>query len=135
MGAGPLARGAVGALRVRLLLDEHYPPDIADLLRQRGFDVVAVKREPRLEGSSDADLLRTAIADRRALSTESYADFAALAHAYALAGEHHLGIVFTSARALPRRRDMIGVYVERLAALLAAHPSATALADVVRWLD
>jgi predicted nuclease of predicted toxin-antitoxin system len=42
---------------LKLLIDEHYPPSIAEQLRERGHDAVAVQEEADLRGMLDPDLL------------------------------------------------------------------------------
>ena len=42
---------------MRLLLDEHYSREIAERLRERGHDVIAVKEDAALEGLDDEPLL------------------------------------------------------------------------------
>ena len=101
---------------MRLLLDEHYSPTIADELRKRGHDVVSVKERDDLPGLSDL---------RRALLTENVADVMQLVRDAAAQGDRHLGVVFTSS---------IELYVDVLDAFLREHPGAEALLDQVTWL-
>jgi Domain of unknown function (DUF5615) len=119
---------------VRLLLDEHYSPNIADELRNRGHDVVSAAERDDLRGLSDVELLTRATAERRALVTENVSDFMPLVRAAVAAGERHFGIVFTSQRSLPRALGTVGLYVERLDEVLQARPADDALADQVLWL-
>ncbi|MCC6223251.1 MAG: DUF5615 family PIN-like protein [Thermoleophilia bacterium] len=120
---------------MRLLLDEMISWRIAEQLRQRGHDVVAVKRDrPELERRSDQTVLEAATAERRAVVTNNVRDYR-LAHARALAcGEHHCGVIYTYDDTLPRRRATIPFWVATLEALLEASPADDALLDRVRVL-
>jgi hypothetical protein len=82
---------------VRLLLDEMYPPALAEKLRAQGHDVVAVTEDPDLVGSDDETMLAYANAAQRCLVTESVQDFAALS-------QHttHHGILLAHPRRWPR---------------------------------
>lgn len=119
---------------MKLLLDEHYSPKIAQQLRKAGYDVGAVSEDPALIGMDDDPLLRHATAERRVLVTENVADFVALAQAWAGRGDEHCGLVFTSAESLPRSNSTIGLFVRKLRDLLEAHPQEEALRGQVRWL-
>jgi predicted nuclease of predicted toxin-antitoxin system len=111
---------------VKLLLDEMYPPAVAEQLRVRGHDVVSV-HEPeyrRLEGTPDEEIFAAAFAEERALVTENVPDFRRL-EAEALArGEAHASLVFTSNRQFPRGQPgTIGQLVEALHELLSEAPA------------
>ena len=80
---------------MRLLVDEMHSPAVAVELRRLGHDVVAFKAVAELIGFPDAELLRTATSDRRAVVTENIKDFAALHKTIAVAGQEHSGLVFT----------------------------------------
>jgi putative NADH-flavin reductase len=57
---------------VKLLLDEMISWRIAAELRERGHDVVAVKRDrPDLEQQSDANVLEAATAERQSIAPSS----------------------------------------------------------------
>lgn len=118
---------------MRLLLDEHYSPTIAEQLRNRGHDVVAVRERDDLRGLDDRELWKRASAEGRAVMTEDVADFMPLAREAAAAGERHFGVIFTSPRSLPRGTGTIGVYVERLDRFLRDRPADDALTDQVYW--
>jgi predicted nuclease of predicted toxin-antitoxin system len=99
---------------VRLCLDEHYSSQIAEQLRARGHDVYAVSERAELRGIADRELWDHLQREGTALMTENVADFVSLVNESALAGEDHHGVIFTSARSLPRGTGTIGVFVERL---------------------
>lgn len=81
---------------MRLLLDEHYDPVIAQELRRRGIDAVAVLRDrPELGGQADEVLLRAATAERRVVVTNNVQDFAPLVEDFGVRGETHFGVILT----------------------------------------
>jgi len=86
---------------VRLLLDEHYSPQIAEELRNRGHEVAAVAERTDLAAIADRELLARATSERRALLTESAADSMPIVQELAASGDMHLGVVFSSPRSLP----------------------------------
>lgn len=118
---------------MKLALDHHYPTAIAEQLRLLSHDVVAAvergwHREP------DESLLALCVAERRALLTNNVGDFVAIVRSWAVRGQQHPGLVFTSDAGLPRTRATIGRYVKLLDALLRDHPGPDGLADGIRWL-
>ena len=119
---------------MRLLLDEHFSPEIARQLRDHGHDVTAA-RDAAAHGISDRDLLAAAIAERRAVVTENVGDFIELHRAAIITGSTHYGLIFTSPRQFPRTRRAIGRLVRTLEVLLKAHPSVDALRDQTWWLE
>jgi hypothetical protein len=119
---------------LRLLLDEHYSPRIAQQLRRRGHDVVSVSERVELIGASDSDLLRTAVAERRALVSENVADFVELSRQFAAREEDHYGLIFTSSTRFPRSRATVGAFVRALGRFLRARPDNDALLGQTHWL-
>jgi predicted nuclease of predicted toxin-antitoxin system len=119
---------------VRLLLDEHFSPEIARQLRDRNHDVVAAGERLELRGSSDIDLLAWAARERRAVLTENVADFVELHRRAIVTMQPHAGIVFTSAHHFPRTRRAIGRLVTALEGLITDHPGRDELRDQVWWL-
>lgn len=119
---------------MRLLLDEHYSPRIAQQLRRRGHDVVSVSERADLIGVSDSDLLRLAAAERRAIVTENVADFVELTRHFAAREDDHVGVIFTSSR-FPRSRATIGVFVRQLRRFLRVRQQDTALLNQIHWLE
>lgn len=119
---------------MRLLLDEHYSPEIARRLRTEGFDVKSVAAEPSLVSTADEELVRVTARERRALLTNNVRDFVALARRWAAAGEDHHGLIFTSDASLPRSTRTIGRYVSKLRVLLEENPDDGAFRNRVHWL-
>jgi hypothetical protein len=111
----------------RLLLDEMYPPSLADVPRDMGHDVLAVAGLPALTGSDDATVLEAATAERRCLVTENVRDFAVLVR-----HTRHAGVVFVSSRRWQRTPKGLS----RLAAALHDALSSGRIPgqDEVHWL-
>ena len=120
---------------MRLCLDEHYSVRIAEELRGRGRDVVAVKERSDLIALSDGELWAVMQAERRALLTENVADFVPLVQQSIAAGEDHWGLVFSSPRSLPRGSATSGLFAERLDELLQRHPGDNDFRNGVHWLQ
>jgi len=120
---------------VRLLLDEHFSPEIARQLRDRGHDAVAAREFVEVRGLSDRDLLALATTQRRAIVTENVGDFVELHRAAIITQTAHFGLIFTSSRQFPRTRHAIGRMVRALDTLLASHPKTDALRDQTWWLE
>ena len=119
---------------MRLLLDEHYSPRIAQQLRRRGHDVISVSERADLIGATDSDLLRAAVAERCALVTENVADFVELSRQFIAREEEHYGLIFTSASRFPRSRSTVGMFVRELGRFLRARLENDALRGQVHWL-
>jgi hypothetical protein len=119
---------------VRLLLDEHYSPEIARQLHSRGHDVVAVAEGADLVGLGD-ELLRGMARERRAIVTSNVKDFVPLATRAALEAGAHYGLLFTSDRSMPRRIDAIGRLVDALDRFLRHHKGEDSCRDQVQWLS
>jgi predicted nuclease of predicted toxin-antitoxin system len=120
---------------VKLLLDEHYSPEIARQLRTRGHDVVAVAARADLVGLSDDELLRRMAQEHRATMTNNVKDFMPLATRAAQGSDDHYGLLFTSDRSMPRRSDAIGRVVDALAAFLQRHQGEDSYRNQVQWLS
>jgi hypothetical protein len=119
---------------LRLLLDEMLSPMIAELLRERGHDVEAIKGHPQHEALSDDQVLTLARAERRAVVTNNVVDFRPLHHeAITPGGAGHFGMVFM-ARNLRRTKADIGRIVSALQARLDVHPGEADLVNGETWL-
>lgn len=98
---------------MKLLLDEMYPPRLAELLRSRDCDVVAVAELAELVGLEDPEILAHAMKTGRCLVTENVRDFALLAH---IAGHH--GILLVHSRRWPRHRAGLTALAQALALVI-----------------
>jgi predicted nuclease of predicted toxin-antitoxin system len=118
---------------LRLLLDEHISPVVAERLRDRGHEVVTVS-EVGLAGIDDARVLAWAAADRRAVVTANIRDFRPLHALHLTTGTAHHGIVLVPAGRYSLRRDRLGPLVAALDQLLARRPAGDALCDTEHFL-
>ncbi len=117
---------SAGSARLKLLLDEMYPPAIAEQLRRRGHDVDAAAARGELRMLADPDIFATAQREQRAVVTENVADFCVIADGHDRHGESHHGLVLVNpgrySRGDPRT---IGRMVTALEQLLDEHPETT----------
>jgi hypothetical protein len=109
---------------LRLLLDEMYPPAIAEQLQARGHDAEAVAARPELRALPDEEIFAVGQSERRAVATENVVDFAPIADRHDQRGVAHHGVIFVST-AKYRRGDAstIGRMVGALDTLLAGSSS------------
>ncbi len=118
---------------MKLLLDEHFAPEIARQLREeRGHDVQAVCGDPHLEALPDDELLASATRSGRVLVTENVVDFMPLHAQLLAAGNHHAGLLFTNPRRFLRANSALGRLVNALDEYL-THEGVD-LRDNVHWL-
>jgi predicted nuclease of predicted toxin-antitoxin system len=87
---------------LKLLLDEMYPPALADALRAAGIDVSTVA-ERGLAGTSDPGVLEAAATDGYVVLTENVSDFARIAAERLTAGGHHAGVLIALSSRFSRR--------------------------------
>jgi len=121
---------------LRLLLDEHFAPEIAKRLREDlGHDVISVSGTLSLEGKADAFLLDYAAGDQRAIATQDIRDFATLHSRYLQQGRTHYGIVFAPSRRFSRDKKHIGNIVLALDSFIRSHPSEDTMKDATHWLQ
>jgi hypothetical protein len=119
---------------LRLLVDEMYPPAIAEQLRERDRDAGAVTERPELRALPDTDLFVLAQTEQRTVVTEDVADFSVIADDYDLRGQSHFGLVLVPSGVYPRGSPAtIGRMVAALDRLLSEHPGNTA-ASSRYWL-
>lgn len=117
---------------MKLLLEEMYPAAVAEALRERGHDVMAVQQEDGLRELSDEAVFATARDLGRIVVTENVKDFPPIEARARAQGETHPGLIFTSSRSLPRhRQQFIGAMVAALDKLASNEPEC---AGTVHWL-
>jgi hypothetical protein len=115
---------------VKLLIDEMYPPVIAEQLRDRKHDVEAVTARPELRALADADIFALAQQEQRAVVTENIDDFSIVADGHDQRGHAHFGLVLVPPGSYPRGNPgTIGRMVTELDRLLSEHPDATAMSS------
>jgi hypothetical protein len=119
---------------VRLILDEHYSPEIARRLRAKGHDVAAVAERADLIGLGDQELFHRMGLEERAIMTNNVKDFVPLAHRAAVEGRDHSGLLLTSDKSLSRRLDAVGRTVDALHEFLSRHDDKDSCRNQVRWL-
>jgi len=118
---------------VNLLLDHHYSPFIARILRERGFDVVAAN-EVGLETEPDDGVIEWAVSDQRALLTNDVPGFMRIRRGWQAEGRSHYGLLFTSDSTWPRSKQGIGSLSNRLDEVMRTRPDTRAWADQIFWL-
>ncbi|GGJ75149.1 hypothetical protein GCM10010123_01390 [Pilimelia anulata] len=97
----PADPAAAPAVLTGILLDEMYPPALAERLRGKGHDVLAVlDLGVGLASRSDEDVLAWANRHRRCVVTENVSDFGRLASQ----GAAHRGLILVRAKRFPRTR-------------------------------
>jgi hypothetical protein len=101
-----------------LLLDEMFCDTIAQQLRAKGHDVLAVVADPSLVSLPDDQVLSRAAATGRALVTANIKDFIPLDAQYRAAGQSHPGLILVSAKTFPQNRSYTSAVTSALAALL-----------------
>ena len=123
---------------MRLLLDEMISATVADLLRDRGHDVVAVQ-DPDLEhlrGIDDCELLDHAARQHRAVVTDNIPDFVRCHQRRLDRNRPHLGLLLFTNDTFPRHRHdaFVGQVLAALEQQLNAHPDDDD-SGWIRWLQ
>jgi len=117
---------------VRLLLDEMWPPAIADQLMRRGYDVEAVRARSDLRSKPDEAIFALAQEEQRAIVTEDVSGFRPLVAEALRTRGTHAGLVLTTDRVFPRGHPRTpGRLVSALDTLLVADAD---LRDREHWL-
>jgi Domain of unknown function (DUF5615) len=101
-----------------LLLDEMFSGIIAEQLRAKGHNVLAVVADAALVGLADDQILAHASAAKRALVTANIKDFIPLDARYRAASQTHAGLILVSARTFPQDRTFTAAIISALSALL-----------------
>ena len=120
---------------MRLWLDEMIDGAVAEELRRRGYDVLAVQEPGHLwaRGLDDERQLDAAANAQRALVTFNVADFAVISREWTEAGRRHFGLLLIHPRTIAQ--ENIGELIRRLAGFLDAHEAEDALVNQVRYLQ
>jgi hypothetical protein len=100
------------------LLDEIFADAIAQQLRAKGHDVLAVVADPSLVSLPDDQILSRAAATGRALVTANIKHFMPLNAQYRAAEQSHAGLILVSAKTFPQNRSYTSAVTSALAALL-----------------
>jgi len=87
---------------VRILVDEMYPPALAESIRLAGIEATTAT-DLRLAGASDEELFGAAIAGGYAMLTENVGDFARIAAEHSNAAGHHRGVLIALSSRFSRR--------------------------------
>src|SRR5258708_31385461 len=95
-----------------------FSATIAQQLRTKGHDVLAVVADPSLVSLPDDQILSRAAATGRALVTANIKDFMPLDAQYRAAGQAHAGLILVSAKTFPQNRSYTSAVTNALAALL-----------------
>ncbi len=119
---------------MKLLLDEIYPPRLADELRKRGHDVVAVTERPHLRAAEDDALLMAATAEDRVLVSENVADFPEVAATLAADEQTQCGVILVPSHTFPRTERGLGLLVRSLDAYLAERTAERTVSGGIHWL-
>ena len=101
-------------MAILLLIDVHISPRVAQALRERGYDAVAVSEwhDGRFRTAPDDELLLTAHEDGRVFVTYDVRTVPVTLRSLAQARVAHSGVIFISQRTL--RSDDIGGLVRAL---------------------
>lgn len=102
---------------MRLLLDEHLSPSLAQQLRLRGIDAVTLGRTDL--GALDDVVLARALSDNRVLVTYDQQTVPGLLREWAQAGRHHAGVIFIDEKTI--RQDDIGSQLSALEQFVTHH--------------
>lgn len=87
---------------MKLLLDEMYPPALADGIREAGIEASTVTALA-LAGSSDVEVFAAAIAGSYVVLTENVGDFTPIAAEHSTAGHSHPGLLIALSSRFSRR--------------------------------
>lgn len=118
---------------MRLLLDENLSSRIAEGLRARGFDVLAVTEVPELRGQPDATVFEWAIDHGRAIATYDV-DFATILQERIAVEALVVGVLLLSKHRFPRGDRGLGALTRALSAFLDA-PDVDVAPGRLIWLE
>lgn len=119
---------------MRLLLDEMIAAVVAEQLRDRGHDVVAVQDPPHahLRGIDDCVLLGCAHDERRAVVTDNVPDFFRCHQLRLSSGQRHHGLLLLTNDTFPHHRHEL--FVSQVIAALELALNASPQDDASSWI-
>ena len=97
-----------------ILLDEMLSPAIAEQLRKRGIDAVALTEIQGMSGISDEEVLTYATGVNRVVVTRNVRDFVVLDRQWRDAGRVHPGIACLDSQTFRQDRAFVGNVVTAL---------------------
>ena len=97
-----------------LLLDEMFSPRLAEQLRARGADCIAVAEDAVLSSQDDPVVLEAALAAGRVLVTNNVVDIEQLRTQRSANDQPVPPLIYTSETTFPRNRKFIGRLAEAL---------------------
>jgi predicted nuclease of predicted toxin-antitoxin system len=109
---------------VKLLLDDMYSPDVAERLRTRGHDAIAIRERPDLLALTDSELFAAMAEEDRTIVTNNVIDFVPLYRRALAEGSLQAALFLTSDRSMPRTRAGIGRFVSLLEEFVTGEPQA-----------
>ncbi|MGI8577680.1 MAG: DUF5615 family PIN-like protein [Nocardioidaceae bacterium] len=116
---------------MKALLDEQLSPQIAVLLRHRGYDVIAVAERIDLVGSGDGMILEVASNELRAVVTNNVKDFRPLAAERLASGQEHGGLILVPSSRI-RSRAAVAALAKEIEGVLCDNPDGMASSE--RWI-
>lgn len=114
---------------MKILVDEMYPPTVAEALYAAGIEATTVANL-RLAGASDPEVFGAAVAGGDCVLTENVGDFARLAAEHSTSGAHHHGVLIALSSRFSRRPSGIGPLIAAIQAIAGEQ-----IADRVVYLD
>lgn len=114
---------------MKVLLDEHLSPLIAQALRNLGFDAESVSERPDMISTTDEALMEVAAAEERAVVTNNVKDFRPIAAVRLVSGTGHGGLILLPARRT-RTRQATGYLTDAIAEVMTTRPSGIADSEV-----
>jgi hypothetical protein len=107
---------------IQLQLDEMFAPRIAEALRERKHNVIALVERPDMRAMPDEEVFAWAAVQRCWLLTENVKEFQPITLRALPANASTAGLLLTSSRTFPRSRQHIGPLVDALDAWLGQGP-------------
>lgn len=116
---------------MKALLDEQLSPQIAVLLCEAGYDVLAVADRDDLIGLSDRTIFEAATHEGRAVITNNIKDFRPLAAEWLAQGRTHAGLILLPS-SRTRTRAAVAALADAIETVLRASPDGIAGSE--RWI-